>query len=161
MGFILYIASWKFFWFNLLCSILFCHVHWKKLLRYQVIPVLDAQRLMGPKVVSAFSAKNFWVYCARQFYCVAKTPDHKKHHWSENQNRKIGEELWRKIFKNFIQKPPGKNIQGAPKTQDRKIWLPGWNSHWIIQQVGLRVSIALASGLYSFMETKNLPTCVD
>ena len=39
---------------------------------------------------------------------------------TENQNREIGEELWRKLFKNFMQQPPGKNMQAAQRTQDRK-----------------------------------------
>ena len=78
-----------------------------------------------------------------------------------------------KIFKNFTQKPPGKNIQGARKTQDRKNIKTVFKSHanvvtkWLpVSNRSLnrsasrinrfkKVSIALASGFYSFIGTKN------
>ena len=62
---------------------------------YQVIPVLGVQRLMGPKVVGFLSEKFLTLLC------------HK---------RLIIKSISGGIFKNCTQKPPGKNIEGAPRT---------------------------------------------
>ena len=107
----------------------------------QVIPVLGAQRLMGPKLVCFLNEKFLSllrptiILCRKRLIILVRSV-------TGNPNREIGEELWRNIFKNFTQKPPGKNIQSAPRTQDRKNkknlfnshenvknakWLPGWD----------------------------------
>ena len=80
----------------------------------QVIPALGTQRLMGPKVVyflKCLSLLRPTILLYRKRLIIIRSI-------TGNQNREIGEELWRKIFKNFTQKPPGKNIQGVPRTQD-------------------------------------------
>ena len=125
----------------------------------QVIPVLGAQRLMAPKVDC--------------FLAASQTLDHKKHHWKSKCNREHGEELWRKNFQELHTETPWQSCwqyrQGAPRTQDSKNknkvmfnshanvvtrWLPGRAVSRI-----KKVSIALASGIYSFMETKTYHLC--
>ena len=66
---------------------------------YQVIPVLDVQRLMGPKVVGFLSEKFLTSLCRKRLMIRSISGG---------------------IFKNCTQKPPGKNIKGAPRTQGRK-----------------------------------------
>ena len=94
--------------------------------------VLGAQRLMGPKVVYFLREKFLSLLRPTILLC------HKRQiiirSITGNQNREIGEKLWRKIFKNFTQKPPDKNIQGAPRTQDRK----NKKSHSIHMQMWLQ-----------------------
>ena len=66
---------------------------------FQVIPGLGAQRLIGPKMVR-FACKNLWVYCARQFYCVANP-------WSEEGRRSItwNREISRSCRGNILKAP--------------------------------------------------------
>ena len=72
---------------------------------YQVIPVLGTQRLMGPKVVGFLSEKFLTLLRRTILLC-------RKHLMIRS--------ISAGIFKNCTQKPPGKNIEGAPRTQGRK-----------------------------------------
>ena len=72
---------------------------------YQVIPVLGTQRLMGPKVVGFLSEKFFTLLHPTILLC---------------RKRLIVRSISGGIFKNCTQKPPGKNVEGVPRTQGRK-----------------------------------------
>ena len=72
---------------------------------YQVIPVQGTQRLMGPKVVGFLTEKFLTLLHRTILLC---------HKHLMIRSISVG------IFKNCTQKPPGKNIEGAPRTQGRK-----------------------------------------
>ena len=78
------------------------------------------------------------------------------------------------MFKNFTQKPPGKiyKARQRPRTKKNHVQftckcdykMAAWLEKVPLNRPASRikkVSVALASGFYSIMETKNLPTCVD
>ena len=89
-------------------------VPWIKLIvaAFQMIPVLGVRRLMGAKVVCFLSEKFLSLLRPTILLCRKRLIIRSI---TGNQNRETGEELWRKIFKNFTQKPPGRNIEGTPR----------------------------------------------
>ena len=141
-----------------------------------MILVLGAQRLMAPIVV-CFLSENFFSLLRLTILLCRKRLIVKSITGNQNRIVKLAKSCGGKFFKNFKQKSPGKDIQDAPRTQDRKKikimlnshatvatkWLPGW------KQVPLncpasrikKASITFARGFYSIKETKNLPTCVE
>ena len=72
---------------------------------YQVVPVLGMQRLMGPKVVGFLSEKFVTSLHPTILLC---------------RKRLMKSGISGGIFKNCTQKPPGKDIEGVPRTQGRK-----------------------------------------